>query len=120
MLLKLRRICYTGSRLPWANSGIEIFAEASIYKAQPRGALRVRSKCEMESKGVPVINTGGSDSRHPTRLANTGRGGVSDYTRPIQLGYSPGTSAQPLAEEHLWGQGCGAQPLVGFAPLDAQ
>ena len=73
MLLKLRRILYTGSRLPWANSGIESFAEASLQKAQHREALHVQSKREMESKDEPVINTGGSDSRHPTRLANTGR-----------------------------------------------
>ena len=120
MLLKLRRISYTGSRLPWANSGIEIIAKASIYKAQTRGALRVQSKRKMESKCVPVINTDGSDSMHPIRLANTGRGGVSGCIHPTQLGYNPGTSARPLAEGHLWERECGAQPLVGFALLDAQ
>ena len=33
-MLQLRRICDTGSRLPWAISGFERPAKASIYKAQ--------------------------------------------------------------------------------------
>ena len=115
MLLKLRRILYTGSRLPWANSGIESFAEASIQKAQHREALHVQSKREMESKDEPVINTGGSDSRHPTRLASTGRGGGSSCTRPTPPENSHGTAAQPSAEAYPLGSEYDEQRLGGSA-----
>ena len=79
-----------------------------------------KASAKWNQNSVPATNTGGSNSRHPTRLANTGRGGGNGCTRPTPPGCSPGTTARPLGEVYLSAQEHGVQQPVGFARRASQ
>ena len=75
----------------------------------------------------PAINTGGSDPKHPTRLANTGRDGGNDCTRPTLPGCGRDRGVRPLAGLHPLAPDCGvplpadsAQRAAQWMPAGAQ
>ena len=67
VLLQLRRISYTGSRLPRAIGyqwNLYVPKRAFIKHSVGKPCMS-KAYAKMESCSAPVINTGGSDSRHP-------------------------------------------------------
>ena len=109
VLLQLKRLSTLAPGCPGLSVSLIAMPKRAYIKHSVGKPCMSEAYAKWNQNNEPAINTGGSDSKRPTRLANTGRDGGNGCTRPTLLGCIHDREARPLSGQRPSAPDCGVQ-----------